>query len=269
MNSPEDDSRFVAGDGPVNRRTALLHERKARATEEPPAHTELAERLHRAHARTQLGTPLADYFATPPQAHVAPSALHIATSVLAAGGAVVVLLGVIQSAVLPLAAGAGVTLLGALGWWRTRPTRPAHSATAPAAALFDAEALQAFDRALEAAAPELGEQATQRLLETKETFQRMGHERPTHDEHFTVEDRLFLRECLRRYLPDTLQAYLRVPAAQRRQVLHEGQPSAHDALLQQLALLHGEILAREKKIGRSAAEVLARQQRFLESKKSR
>ena len=52
-------------------------------------------------------------------------------------------------------------------------------------------------------------------------------------------------------------------------VLHEGQPSAHDALLQQLALLHGEILAREKKIGRSAAEVLAKQQRFLESKKSR
>ena len=238
MNSPEDDSRFVAGDGPVNRRTALLHERQARATEEPPAHTELAERLHRAHARTQLGTPLADYFAAPPQAHVAPSALHIATSVLAAGGAVLGLLGVIQSAVLPLAAGAGAAVLGAVGWWRTRPARPASSA-----ALFDTEALQAFDRALEAAAPELGEQATQRLLQTKEAFRRMGHERPTHDEHFTVEDRLFLRECLRRYLPDTLQAYLRVPAAQRRQVLHEGQPSAHDALLQQLALLHGEILA--------------------------
>ena len=52
MNSPEDDSRFVAGDGPVNRRTALLHERQARATEEPPAHTELAERLQA--ARTEL-----------------------------------------------------------------------------------------------------------------------------------------------------------------------------------------------------------------------
>lgn len=269
MNSPEDDSRFVAGDGPVNRRTALLHERQARATEEPPAHTQLAEQLRRAHARTQLGTPLAEYFAAPPQTHVAPSALHIATSVLAAGGAVVVLLGVIQSAALPLVAGAGATLLGAVGWWRTRPAQPAHSAATPATALFDTEALQAFDRCLEAAAPELGEQAIQRLLETKEAFQRMGHERPTHDEHFTVEDRLFLRECLRRYLPDTLQAYLRVPAAQRRQVLHQGQPSAHDALLQQLALLHGEILAREKKIGRSAAEVLARQQRFLESKKSR
>ena len=187
---------------------------------------------------------------------------------LAAGGAVLGLLGVIQSAVLPLAAGAGAAVLGAVGWWRTRPARPASSAAA-ATALFDTEALQAFDRALEAAAPELGEQATQRLLQTKEAFRRMGHERPTHDEHFTVEDRLFLRECLRRYLPDTLQAYLRVPAAQRRQVLHEGQPSAHDALLQQLALLHGEILAREKKIGRSAAEVLATQQRFLESKKSR
>ncbi|WP_147436328.1 hypothetical protein [Acidovorax sp. 106] len=268
MNSPEDDSRFVAGDGPVNRRTALLHERQTRATEEPPEHSPLAERLQRVHARSQLGTPLAESLAAPAPAQAAPSALHIATSVVTAGGGVVALLGVIQAAMLPLAAGAGIAVLGALGWWRTRPAQPARSAT-PAAALFDTEALQAFDRALEAAAPELGEQATQRLLETKEAFQRMGHERPTHDEHFTVEDRLFLRECLRRYLPDTLQAYLRVPAAQRRQVLHEGQPSAHDALLQQLALLHGEILAREKKIGRSAAEELARQQRFLESKKSR
>ena len=28
-----------------------------------------------------------------------------------------------RSAVLPLAAGAGITLLGALGWWRTRPAQ--------------------------------------------------------------------------------------------------------------------------------------------------
>jgi len=268
MNSPEDDSRFVAGDGPINRRTALLYEREARAIEEPPAHTQLAERMQRAHARTQLGTPLTDYFAAPPQAHVAPSALHIATSVLAAGGAVVALLGVIQSAVLTLATGVGTTLLGAAGWWRTRSPKTTHSVT-PDAALFDDEALQAFDCCLEAAAPELGEQAMQRMLEIKEAFKRIANGRPTHDEHFTVEDRLFLRECLRRYLPDTLQAYLRVPDAQRSQVLQDGQPSAHDVLLQQLALLLSEIQAREKKIGRSAAEVLARQQRFLESKKSR
>ncbi|GKT23549.1 hypothetical protein [Acidovorax sp. SUPP3334] len=268
MNSPNNDSRFVAGDGPVNRRTALLQERQARATDEPQADTQLTERLHRAHTRTQLGTTLAEYFATPPQAHVAPSSLHIATSVLAAGGAIVALLGLIQSALLPLAAGTGVTLLGAVGWWRTRPAQPARNSP-PAAALFDTEALQTFDRCLEAAAPELDEKATQRMLEIKMAFKRMGHERPTHDEHFTVEDRLFLRECLRRYLPDTLQAYLRVPPAQRRQTLHDGQLSADDGLLQQLALLQTEIQVRENKIGRSAAEVLTRQQRFLESKKSR
>ena len=90
------------------------------------------------------------------QAHAAPSALHIATSVLAAGGAVLGLLGVIQSAVLPLAAGAGAAVLGAVGWWRTRPARPASSAAA-ATALFDTEALQAFAHAVRHAPAGAGE----------------------------------------------------------------------------------------------------------------
>ena len=103
----------------------------------------------------------------------------------------------------------------------------------------------------------------------QEAFKRMGNQVASHDEHFTVEDRMYLRECLRRYVPDSVEAYLRVPAAQRIVPLLNDQPCAQTALHQQLDLLLEEIRLREKKIGRSAAEKLANQQRFLASKKSR
>ena len=80
---------------------------------------------------------------------------------------------------------------------------------------------------------------------------------------------MYLRECLRRYVPDSVTAYLGVPVAQRQEPLLDDQPCAQVALLQQLDLLLEEILLREKKIGRSAAEQLVSQQRFLASKKSR
>lgn len=129
--------------------------------------------------------------------------------------------------------------------------------------------LAAFDAALEKSAAQLDEENATRLLTIKDAFKRMGNQVAAHDEHFTVEDRMYLRECLRRYVPDSVQAYLRVPAAQRNEALLNDQPCAQIALLQQLDLLLEEIRLREKKLGRSAAEVLARQQRFLASKKSR
>ena len=89
------------------------------------------------------------------------------------------------------------------------------------------------------------------------------------DEHFTQDDRMFLVECLRRYIPDSLEAYLRVPhrAPQPGPVtarLIGGRRFANNWIL-----LQDEIEKRGKKIGRSAAEDLLKQQRFLESKKTR
>ncbi len=268
MNSAHEDSRVVTGDGPINRRTALQHDRLLR--EEAPLHPDMAERLDRVQARSRLGAPLADTIAQHTEATHAPATpWQILAGVVAAAGVVVAMLGAIESSRWPLALGLATAALGAVGWWAARP-RPssAEEATGPAA-LFDSAALAAFDASLHAAAAELSEETAAQVVRIKEAFQRLGPQRPAHDEHFTLEDRLFLRECLRRYLPDSLQAFLRVPAAQRNAQLHDGQPSAEQALLQQLRMLHEEVLQREKKIGRSAAEHVLRQQRFLESKKSR
>ena len=85
------------------------------------------------------------------------------------------------------------------------------------------------------------------------------------DEHFRPEDRLYVNECLRRYLPDSLQAYLAVPAGQRALPLADGQ-TAQDLLLGQLTPLHQELLDREAKLAGQASAALLRQQRVRTAK---
>lgn len=276
MHPSEEESRLVSGEGPVNLRTALKQQRSLNASARPPhlAPTALQQRIERVHTRNRFGASLVEHLSsTRVSAQPPASGAQIAGGVLAACGCVVALLGAIQSLVLPLAAGIALTGCGALGWKlahrRARQAGHASALGAQGAGMFDPAALAAFDAALEAAAPELDEESAARLLLIKEAFKRMGHQVAAYDEHFTVEDRLYLRECLRRYVPDSVAAYLRVPVGQRSEALLPGQPCAQVALCQQLDGLLEEIRLREQKIGRSAAEQLVRQQRFLASKKSR
>lgn len=273
MHPPEEDSRLVSGEGPINRRTAL-QQRRSHGTAKPEQQAHLQERIERVHTRNRFGVSLQEHLAASRTSARQPaSVMQVAIGVVAACGCVLALLGAIQSLHLLTAAGVTVAAFGALGWKvahrksQTAGLPPNQSTqTAP---LFDAQALSAFDAAVEKAAPELDDDSAERLLAIKEAFKRMGHQVASHDEHFTVEDRMYLRECLRRYVPDSLQAYLRVPVAQRHVPLLHDQPCAQLALLQQLDLLLEEIRLRETKIGRSAAEDLVRQQQFLSSKKSR
>ena len=272
MHSPEEESRLISGDGPVNRRTALKQqhsERQERQQRQP--HAALQERIERVHTRNRFGAPLVEHLAASRDAGQQPaSGAQIALGVLAACGCVLALLGAIQSLTLLLLAGIALAGCGALGWKivHSRSSAASNASAAPAA-LFDPASLAAFDAALEKAAAELDDDSAARLLRIKEAFQRIAQQGAVQDEHFTVEDRLYLRECLRRYVPDSVSAYLRVPVAQRGQQLLSDQPCAQVALCQQLDLLLEEIRLRETKIGRSAAEQLLRQQRFLDSKKSR
>ena len=271
MHPSDEDHRLISGEGPINLRTALKHKRSldARAPQAPPA--ALQQRIERVHTRNRFGAPLVQQLAAARVSAQAPaSGAQIALGVLAACGGVVALLGAIQSLPLVLVGGAALAGCGALGWVIAhRKTAVASQTSATPPALFDPAALAAFDAALEAATAELDDDSAARLLSIKEAFQRIGQQGAVQDGHFTVEDRLYLRECLRRYVPDSVTAYLRVPAAQRGQPLLDGQPCAQVALCQQLDLLLDEIRLRETKIGRSAAEQLLRQQRFLDSKKSR
>lgn len=272
MHPPEEESRLIAGDGPINRRTALKQqhsERQERAQQRQP-HAALQERIERVHTRNRFGAPLVEHLAASRESAQPPaSGAQIALGVLAACGCVLALLGAIQSLTLLLLAGIALAGCGALGWKIVHGRSAASNANAAPAALFDPASLAAFDAALEKAAAELDDDSAARLLAIKAAFQRIGRQGAVQDEHFTVDDRLYLRECLRRYVPDSVTAYLRVPAAQRGEPLLSDQPCAQVALCQQLDLLLQEILLREKKIGRSAAEQLLRQQRFLDAKKSR
>ncbi|MGP1630376.1 MAG: hypothetical protein ACTS8S_09210 [Giesbergeria sp.] len=272
MHPSEEDSRLISGDGPINRRTALKRKRSLDAlNREQPS--QLQERIERVHTRNRFGASLVDHLSSSRvSAQKTTSGAQIGFGVLAACGCVLVLLGAIQSLLVLIATGVAIAGCGAVGWKIVNDraaAADAQGAGAQSPLLFDQASLAAFDTSLEKAAAELDEENASRLLSIKGAFKRIGNQVASHDEHFTVEDRMYLRECLRRYVPDSVAAYLHVPVAQRGEPLLSDQPCAQAALLQQLDLLLEEILLREKKLGRSAAELLVNQQRFLASKKSR
>lgn len=271
MHPPDKEPYLISSDGPINRRTALLEQRQREETP-TPVNPEALERALRAHLRNALGAPLAQQLAAVerPGAQQAPTGLFIGSGVLVACGAVIGLLGVIQSSGTTVGGGVATGMVGLMGlfWARRRSGNGSH-ATLPVQPLFDPETLDAFDRVLDSACAELGDAAMHPLMDIKQSIASIARHARGVDEHFTTEDRLFLRECLRRYIPDTLEAFLRVPAGQRNTALLDSQTTAEATLLRQLLTLREEIAQREKKIGRSAAEGLMQQDRFLASKRSR
>lgn len=271
MHPPDKETSWISADGPINRRTALLEQRQ-REEAHTPVNPEVLERILRAHRRNALGAPLAQQLAAVerPGAPQAPTVLFIGSGVLVACGAVIGLLGVIQSSSATVGSGVAAGMVGLMGlFWARRRSRNGSDATWPVQPLFDPETLDAFDRVLDETCAELGDAAMHPLMDIKQSIASIARHARGVDEHFTTEDKLFLRECLRRYIPDTLEAFLRVPAGQRNTALLDSQATAEATLLRQLLALREEIAQREKKIGRSAAEGLMQQDRFLASKRSR
>jgi hypothetical protein len=261
----DEDPRYISADGPVNLRHARRQEMAA-----TPMSEEALARVQRVHARHLLGAPLqAQLQAAVPATQRPTHAVQIGGAIGATFGVVLLLLGAIQSSIVMAIPGA-VLLVGALAtlaWWSRQRVAP--RALGSAAPLFDDETLRRFDGALDRAAAEVGEGPSQQLLKLKESLVRIGRHAATvaTDEHFTLDDRMYLLECLRRYIPDSLEAYLRVPATQRRSAAVGQGESAEALLLRQLALLQADVDRREEALGRSATEGLQRQHRFLEAKR--
>lgn len=257
------DPKFVVGGKPVNRRTAARQGLAAAPQPNPVAQ----ERLLAARARTQLGAPLAEQLraaAVPRQRRLSRAAAVGGMS--GAAGATALFLGWLQSSTLLLGTGlAGVAGGLALGWMFRR--RPHDAAVQAASPLLAQESVDALDRALETLAPELPPALAQELAQFKQLVVRIARHPAAGgtDEHFTLEDRMYVNECVRRYLPDSLQSYMAVPRAQRAMALAEGQ-SPQSLLEAQLVLLRGELERREALLARSASEKLLQQQRFLKSK---
>ena len=85
------------------------------------------------------------------------------------------------------------------------------------------------------------------------------------NEVFTQDDRFYVIELVRRYLPDTLHAYLQVPINQRETPTADGR-SASVLLQEQIEVLQTELSKREALLVQLASEGLHQQQRFLKSK---
>jgi hypothetical protein len=272
MPDPNHDSRRAYSNAPVNRRTAPRVAPRPQAP--PPA---VRARTQQARQRQELGAPLSELLeraASDGAAHQR-SRLHP----LVIGAAVCAVAAI--SALVLIRSGAGLALAGALlalsgtCWlWQRRITRTArqalslHAPPSTSASPFDEQALRRIDQMFEAAAAAVSEPVLERLIALKTSAARMALavNRAEVDGDFTVEHRLYVIEAIRRYIPDTLSAYLQVPPAQRALPGPLAAPSADQLLLAQLALLQSELAQREQLLHAGSVEPLLRQQRFLQAK---
>jgi hypothetical protein len=272
---PQTGQRFASSAGPVNRRTVR---QPVEAAPPPQAHASLRQRMAQVQARHRLGQPLSQRLA------VGRGNRHRgatpAASVGAAGalGGVGLLLASWLYASWLLGAGA-VGLLGvAAGLWiKARQQSAATSLAAqPLQPLFDASALAKLDEVLHHLASEMTEAQLAPLRSLADTLERMAPlmRRVGMNEQFTQEDHFYVTECVRRYLPDTLQAYLQVPRHSRALAastaptdVGSAESTSADALLAaQLALLQTELARREQALNSASTEALQKQQRFLQAK---
>ena len=275
MSQPQPSQRFASSSGPVNRRTVR---QPLEAAPPPQAHASLRQRMAQVQARHRLGQPLSQRLAVGGSNRLrgaTPAASVGAAGALALGGVGLLLAG-LQASWLLGAASVGLTGLAAGLWMVARRQSAATSlAEQPPLPLFDATALAKLDEVLHHLASEMTEAQLAPLRSLADTLERMAPlmRRVGVNELFTQEDHFYVTECVRRYLPDTLQAYLQVPRHSRSQPapasLDAGSgpaPSADELLATQLALLQTELGRREKALTSASTEALQKQQRFLKAK---
>lgn len=255
----EQDPKFLIGSKPVNRRTA--------PREPVPAapHPQLAARLQHRQRRNQLGAPLA-VLVRPPRQGARLTPRSSIAAVLAAGGGVGLFLAWLHANTGVAASSIVVMLAAALLAFREHAAQSAQTALHPMP-LLDPRNVAAFDSAIRAVEAELPQELVLRLVELKQQLARIAAAVASiGGTALAMEDQLFLNECVRRYIPDTIQAYLAVPAAARTEAAAAS--SALQLALEQLGLLGRELDLREHRITQSAHELLLRQQRFLSAKAS-
>ena len=260
--------KFAVSNGPVNRRTASGGHRA-----EPPLPTPLVRnRLKAAHAKHRLGAPLTQRMSSAGQGTQTPAAQGkvIALSVACTVSGVGMFVGAIQGAWhwVGICATAFVSV-GA--WtWRTQRQRDARALSQEdrVAALITSEELQRLDTLLEQVARASSTATVERLVGLKEALVRCVTLAGTHQTQglLASEDSLFVCEAVRRYVPDSLQALLHVPLAERDTHNLEAGKTPVVLLEEQLALIVDQLHAREARMGQLAGEALLQQQRFLAAK---
>jgi hypothetical protein len=162
---------------------------------------------------------------------------------------------------------AGVALLALAAFGARRPSAQEIAARP----ICDAATLQRVDRLIGEVSAELPPDALAHLANIQATLTRLA--RPlaqlADDPAFSAEDRYYISATLARYLPDSLAAYLALPAAQRRMPLAEGDGKTAEQLVsEQLRDLAAELALRERRLAECVAGALLRQSRFIAARRS-
>lgn len=255
------DSRYAVGSGPINRRTAARRLQEAGVDPDGGAANEaLLRRAQQLQARHRVGAPLAVQLQPVARAPMRKRVLALALGGSSALSASLFAQGPVS---LGLALGVGATCLGAALWQWQRGQRRALAVHLPP--LVRAEVLEALDAQLERAAPELPDSVLQALLPLKQGLAQLLElaQDPQARATLVGEDAYYPGACAERYLPEALQTFLRLPAAQRAQ---QGEGSASQTLLAQLELMQQTLARLEAQLAAASAEALERQRRFLQAK---
>ena len=268
MNDLKKSKNYAVAKGPVNRRTSA-----ATPEAKPVVAQAVLQRVSMAHAKRRLGTPLSQRLMA--SADAAAHGKHpTATAIVQAiGGTVCAMgvgLGVIQSSVFVIASSAAA--LGVVAVWAvfSRRSEPAGAAQPRVSApdLADPEALARLDAVMEKMAAQAAQTTVDNLARLKESIVRcMALVGASAEEgSLATEESLYLREAVRRYIPDSINSCLRVPQKDRASLVIDGSKPALDLLHDQLQMIQQQLDAREAKLTQLAGEALLRQQRFLEAK---
>ena len=269
MNDLKKSKNYAVAKGPVNRRTiAPTPEAK------PVVAQAVLQRISTAHAKRRLGTPLLQRLSASADtaAHgKLPTATSIVQAIVGTVCAMGVGLGVIQSSVLVM--GSSALGLGAIGVWAAVNRRSQHGGGAvpsrvTTSDLADPEALARLDALMETMAAQAPQATVDSLARLKESIVRCmalvgaGAEEGS----LASEESLYLREAVRRYIPDSINCCLQVPQKDRATLVIDGSKPALDLLHDQLQMIQQQLDGREAKLTQIAGEALLRQQRFLASK---
>lgn len=269
MNDLNKSKKYAVAKGPVNRRTMGA----VPATKPPVAQTVL-QRVSMAQAKRRLGAPLSQRVAAstqPAGQGDLPSATTILQAISGTVCAVGLGLGLIQSSVTVI--GISIAALVGIAAWaafsrRSQPTAPRHSTGATTPDVADVGALAQLDAVMEKMASQAPQAIVSRLTQLKESIVRcMALLGGTHaDAGLASEESMYLREAVRRYIPDSINSCLQVPQKDRAHVVIDGSKPALDLLQDQLHMIQLQLDAREASLTQVSGEALVRQQQFLAAK---
>lgn len=272
------DPKYVASNRPVNSRTWPKKDaiQQANATAQKTEHNrklrnKFNQRFAKLQNKQQFGLPLVEKLNGPSPAlhHPKTGTGIVLSSLLCSASFLGLLLAAIQKS-LNLGIVAGIALLVGFGMIAyLRSVRQLRSKPIETdASLFDIASLQAFDHALNCITEELSSELCAQLIGFKDQVWRLSRlAQQCRDANcFSLEDRHYLNQSLQRYLPDSLQSFLRIPSSLRGTQIIDQDCTAEQLLAQQIQLLQNEFDKYEQRLNLSAAEDLIQQQRFLELK---